>query len=413
MSGPILATPAQREIETLAMWLTEQPAARAAREEARALLLADPVARTADGRALLERALDEWVLFLGMRLANCDAARPQWVWGADNSARAWLGHVFPGALAAIENPDNTNREMRIDGGSTYVVEGRFGPNPASLSLTMERFEGYHLGIGTHVDALPGGTIEADADGRFAVTIDASPADGRRNHLRTVAGPLMVYARDSQFDWTQDIARLSVRKVAGPDTPVEDRATLLDRFVSALVPWVRFWNGFKDGFLDSPPPNRIVGPRGREGGWGYLAGGIFALAPEEALVITTTDGGADYTGVQIADPWTMSPNPAYRTVSRNKTQARPNADGSYTYVVSSTEAGVYNWVDTGGLTDGWVLLRWQAVPAGAEPADFIRKVERLKLADLAGAYPDLPGVTIAERREEIAARIARCQRRLEM
>jgi hypothetical protein len=408
----ILATLPQREVEELALWLIEQPAARVAREAARAIPLNDAIAQTANGRTLMERALDEWVMFLAMRVANRDPLHPKVIWGADNTARAWLGHVFPGALAAIENPDNTNREMRIDGGQRYELHGRFGANRSSFSLTMETMEGYHKGIGTHVDARPGGTIVADADGNFVVTVDSSPADGRDNHLQTVPGPLMLYARDSQFDWEQDLTRFELVVLDEvPPTP-PDRNVLLDEFVQGIVPWVRFWCGFKDDFLDNPEPNQIVGPRGREGGWGFLAGGRFDLAPDEAVIVTATDGGADYTGFQIADPWTGSPDPAYRTVSRNKSQARPNPDGSYTYVVSLVEPGVYNWIDTAGLSIGWMLLRWQAVPQSADPSTFIRSVRHVKLADLATELPPgVPGVTLDERRAEIARRVRRSATRL--
>src|SRR6185369_17494110 len=91
MADPVsvLATQAQRNAEQMALWLTEQPSARAARERSRAILLEDPVARTADGRALLERALDEWIMFLAMRIANCDVGCPTMVWNADNASRVW------------------------------------------------------------------------------------------------------------------------------------------------------------------------------------------------------------------------------------------------------------------------------------------------------------------------------------
>ena len=96
--------------------------------------------------------------------------------------------------------------------------------------------------------------------------------------------------------------------------------------------VDFWRGFKNTFLGFPAPNALSAPEGRPGGWGYLAGGRFELTGDTALVITTSAGGAYYTGFQITDPWTIAPDPIYRTSSLNKSQAVPNADGSYTYVV---------------------------------------------------------------------------------
>src|SRR3546814_6003801 len=60
-------------------------------------------------------------------------------------------------------------------------------------------------------------------------------------------------------------------------------------------WVRFWGTFKDDFLGFPEPNKLVGPNGREGGWGYLAGGRFRLGEREAVILTLDPAGSYYTG----------------------------------------------------------------------------------------------------------------------
>src|ERR1700761_4400709 len=101
-----LATPDQRDVEAQALRLIEHPKIRAAREAARALLLADPVAGTHDGRLGLDRALDQWVLALVMRVANADPWRPKIIWNVFNPPRRWFGHTYPGAAVAIDNPDN-------------------------------------------------------------------------------------------------------------------------------------------------------------------------------------------------------------------------------------------------------------------------------------------------------------------
>src|SRR3546814_6404704 len=67
MSANPLWTEDQEAIERLALRLIERPDVRAAREGARIELLNDPIAATLDGRALLDRALDQWVLALAMR----------------------------------------------------------------------------------------------------------------------------------------------------------------------------------------------------------------------------------------------------------------------------------------------------------------------------------------------------------
>src|SRR3546814_4292625 len=83
-------------------------------------------------------------------------------------------------------------------------------------------------------------------------------------------------------------------------------------------------------------------------------------------LTTKDGGADYIGFQITDPWTLRPETVLRISSLNKTQAKPNPDGSYTYVIALQDPGVANWIDTAGLHEGWFQIRWQNVSAGGDP-----------------------------------------------
>ncbi len=412
MRSPV-ATAHQCAAERLALRLIEEPAIRAAREFARAGMLADPAARCADGYLGLDRALDQWVLALVMRVVNADAARPHVIWNVYNPPRTWFGHTYPGAAVAIDNPDNFNREIPIDGEATYVIHGLFAPNPAQFTIEIVAdFTGY-AGLGRTLAALTSQQIVPDEDGAFTITIDAEPAGNRVHHLQSNPGKLWVFARDSMSDWRQSPAELSVERLSGPPVPRQrnDQA-LVEDIVANMEDWVGFWRGFKDGFLGTPKPNRLVGPNGRPGGWGFLAGGRFKLLPGEALVITVADTGAVYTGFQISDPWTISPDPATRMVSLNKAQVLANADGSVTYVLCSSDPGVHNWIDTAGLSEGWMLLRWQGVPPSSDPAHFIHSVKTTPLAGLPAILP--PGTPhiefLHDRAKQIARRIQEHARR---
>src|SRR3546814_16368042 len=98
------------------------------------------------------------------------------------------------------------------------------------------------------------------------------------------------------------------------------------------------------------PNKLVGPNGREGGWGYLAGGRFRLGEREAVILTLDPAGSYYTGFQISDPWTISPDPMHRVVSLNKAQTALNPDGTITFVLSATDPGIANWIETVSLAE---------------------------------------------------------------
>lgn len=401
-----LATADQKDTEALALRLVESAPVRSAREVARHELLRDPLSRTGEGPIGLERALDQWVLALAMREANSDPAQPRIIWNVDNTPRTWFGWVYPGAAVAVDNPDNVNREMPIDGASVYEIVGRYGERrTANFSLKLEEEPADHAGIGRHVFMLTTQQIQAEPDGSFRITVSREPAAGRANHIHTAPGRLTLYARDSFSDWTQQATTLSIRRVAGPDggTPIQETA-LAQRIAQSLPAFVRFWSGFKNTFLDHPLPNTLVGPIGREASWGFLAGGRYGIADDEALIVTTTEGGAKYTGFQVTDPWTLAPDPLGRQSSLNTSQRALNPDHTVTYVISLHDPGVHNWIDTVGLHAGWFLLRWQGLPDGATAAGLVRDWRLVKLDELSRHLPKgCPTVDLTQRRGQIRPR----------
>jgi hypothetical protein len=170
-------------------------------------------------------------------------------------------------------------------------------------------------------------------------------------------------------------------------------------------WVHFWSHFKDDFLGLPPSNSFSGPHGREGGWGYLAGGRFRLAADEALIVTTDPADSYYTGFQISDPWTISPDPMVRLVSLNSSQVAPNPDGTLTFALAAVDPGLANWIDTTNLAEGWMLIRWQGVPASADPAVFLRETRLVSLDNIEAEIPaTVPRIDVAGRRRQLAERV---------
>lgn len=404
-----LATDDQLALERLALGVAASPQLRAAREQARALLLADGSAATLDGAAGLDRALDQWLMGQVAATINNDPSRPKLFWSVDNTPRAWHGVIFPGAAVAIDNPDNVNRVGPLDGRWSYVLEGQFGkPAPAQTSINITGAKQGQLRWGDAIATLIDRDIVTDADGHFTITLDRTPANGRRNHMQLAEGPLSIAIRDSFSDWRQQPTAMSIRVVGGPEPlPRKSAQDLTVEAAGGLSDFVKYWLGFKNTFWNTPPYNTLVGPRFRkaEGGWGSQAGGRFRLGDDDALVVTTTSGGAAYTGFQISDPWTISPTPIYRTTSRNLAQATANPDGSYSYVVALVDPGVVNWIDTAGLHEGWFMLRWQNLPADADVAALVKSVRLVKLAELPRLLPAAPRADPALRQREILTRAA--------
>jgi hypothetical protein len=400
VSNP-LYTADQEAAEILALRLIERGDVRKAREQARRHMLSDPVAETLGGSLGLDRALDQWVLALAMREANGDTADPRVVWNVSNPPRHWFGHVYHGAAVAVDNPDNFNREIPIDGAGRYEIDLRLFADPPQFSIVIEMEPEHHAGLGRNIGAL---TLQqllphCDAQGRVKLTV--GPDAGGALHLQSEAGRIQIYTRDSQADWRQAPAEVTVRRLDPPAgwTP-RPEAEIAATIIADMPAWVIFWSGFKNDFLGHPEPNRLVGPNGRDGNWGYLAGGRYRISGDEALLITLDPAGSYYTGFQITDPWTIAPDPMHRMASLNKSQVTPNMDGTVTYAIALTDPGVANWIDTCGLHEGWMLTRWQGVPADASLENMIREVQLVKL----DAIPaEIPRVDLERRRAQIAAR----------
>jgi len=400
MTNP-LYTPDQQSAETQALRLIERADIRAAREQARVDMLADPAAATLDGNLRLDNALDQWVLALAMREANGDTADPRVTWNVSNPPRNWFGHVYHGAAVAVDNPDNFNREIPIDGAGNYRIDLQFAADPPQFSVVIEMEPEHHAGLGHNIGAL---TLQdllphCDADRRVSVTV--GPQEGGPLHLQSQPGRIQIYTRDSQCNWDQLPAQVSVKRL---DPPANWQPRSEDEIAATIIAdmpaWVRFWRGFKDDFLGFPQPNQLVGPNGRDGNWGYLAGGRFSLADDEAVLVTLDPVGSYYTGFQITDPWTIAPDPMLRLASCNKGQAQPNDDGTVTYAIALADPGIANWIDTCGLHEGWMLTRWQGVPEGVARDQMIREVKLVKLADIG---PQAPRIDLAGRRAQIAER----------
>jgi hypothetical protein len=230
-------------------------------------------------------------------------------------------------------------------------------------------------------------IKVAPDGSFTITIGGDAATGA-NHLQSKPGARLMIIRDTMNDWTRQFPnRLSIRRVSGPAAaPAPTDAQLADRAAEILKATAPFWLTYFDQTFKKPA-NTLEPPFTRAGGWGFASGGWFQLKDDQALVVTLKPLGVSYLGFQIADVWGVAPDYVHYTSSLTTAQAKPNADGTFTYVLAPKDPKVWNWIDTEQLRAGLFTVRWQGVPAGVtSAADAIVKVEVVQLTGLKKALP---------------------------
>jgi hypothetical protein len=368
------------------------------------------LARTPDGEARLQHALDSWLAYFTFGEATSDPARPVILWSVNNSVYSWFGHTYPGSGAAIDSPDNVYRGLAVDGSSRYEIHGQLRPmHPGQFSFQLVPQAGT---VPTGTDLVTLGTLsdrdmDIGPDGAFTITIDSDPAGRRRNHIQSKPGPpLHLIIRDTLTNWRQNPNELRVNRISGPPaSPPIEPSTLASNVADGFPGIVAGWLNFIGIYAGPPKENTITGPIGRTGGWGYMAPMRFTVADDEAVVITIDDGAAQYASIQLTDVWMLAPDPQLHLSNYTTAQSRPNADGTYTYVISKHDPGAANWVDAAGWNQGWIEFRWQGLPRTRKDAtDLVRDVKFVKLNQLTSILaPNALGVTAEDRRQILQAR----------
>lgn len=404
-----LATTVQRRLDARALRVASTHTFSAAKAAARAAYLGGYHGPPPD-EALerLDNAIDELALGMVMTATNDDPYRPgvHWLGAAEHR---WFGLEVPGSRWAYDNPDTFYRTIPIDPESSYEVVGTLrGEGTADLAFSLVD----DLVTQTTVAYVDGHRLRTRRDPSYRLTIGPGRARGRRNHLRTTPTAKQLFVRSTVADWSrQSPDRLEVRRTAGPrrrpprtdDQIAEEAQQLILRgapiFGQALLGLKTKGHAANTFSTPGATPGALVSQAN--------AFAHFQLAHDEALVVTLDPAGARYVTAPVTDPWMVGVDPGAFQSSLNDQQAAVGADGRLTYVVSSTDPGVANWLDTAGRLEGTMMARWQRLGRGTPSVESAV----VPLADLLDALPpDTAMVTPEERPSALAARSTAYARR---
>lgn len=301
----------------------------------------------------------------------------------------------------LDNPDTLYFGTRVQAGHEYVVTGKRGTT-TDLSFQL-------LG-GDYTDATVPDSETAFDDRQLDIA-----ADGSFEWRLTPKAPAQLLIREVYNDWSAQRGTVTIARTdtAGTAPPPLTRAQIEKRYAvagSQLVQRVKTWLQFPQWFYLNIPVNTMVAPRLTPGGLAtqYSSAGHFELAPEQALVITVPVSDAPYMGFQLGSLWYISLDYINHQTSLNGTQAQADPDGNIRIVVSDTNPGITNWVETLGHRRGYLQFRWQRLSRDLTEADG-PKVELMDAADVATALPYYEKNTITE--DAWRARIAVRQRQI--
>jgi hypothetical protein len=405
-----IATVEQRELEIVALRLLGRPELQRAREIVSTLWRQVMAYPARDQMSRFENMIDEYMFHFTLRAANGDACHPK-VLRYMTPPHRWFGRDLPGSRWAGDSPDFIYRIIPVAHGGRYEIHVRptcADPPTVNYALMADT-------PAPVVQDLLDSLAFPDSNGEHVITVDATPAEGRKTHLQTRPGTDHVMIRDALGDWiAQRPSALRVRRLDAPDRAALSEDQLAQRAARTALEGV-YYAYYCTQSGSGQAPNRMRAPTtsGAFGGmptqWGIK--GNLDLAEDEALVLTANTAGALFRNIVLCDAFFISVNYWSRTGSLNMTQLTPDDDGRFTYVVAHEDPGVHNWLDTSGLRRTIFVHRWQAFPHGAPSETPSLSACTVKFKDLDAALPrGVRRIDAVGRRNQIAHREAGFKRR---
>jgi hypothetical protein len=292
------------------------------------------------------------------------------------------------------SPDAVYRRVMLRDDLTYRVHGRLG-NAKYLSMDLRQ--------STPACTITPDQLELDDDGGFEFLLGGPTRDRQWWPLHPGANGLVV--REFFDDWLG--AQRSRLRIDCLDDEVVSRPEHHAGRVSAefdvIGDWilegaVRYWidrstqlaAGSHNAFVTSLHRTDTKLPVSTFGWWD--------LQPDEALVVELDDPHAVFWALHLVTSLWHTLDSANRLTTFNHAQARRDPDGKFRFVASALDPGVHNWLDTTGLQQGVIILRFCQATTPIPP-----RATMVKVSEVAQRLAGSPRAGADDRRAQIAAR----------
>jgi hypothetical protein len=291
------------------------------------------------------------------------------------------------------SPDSCYRRTFLREDLRYRVYGRFG-NADYCSFDVRQSSPQTIIIRDE--------IETDADGTFEFYLGGEPREG--NWFALPPGSCGLTVREFFGDWSGAHRSLLRIECLDHETAprLEHRADRVVAEYEVIGDWIRdgavaYWVDAADRLAEHytntfPSALQRVGTK-----LPVVTTCWFDLADDDALIIELRDPES-FWAFQLGTAYWSTLDYANRLTAINFVQADPSPDGVFRIVLSLQDPGVHNWLDTMGLHQGVLILRFAGATAPAAPTTRL-----VKLADVERELPDARRVGPAERRSQIAVR----------
>jgi len=289
--------------------------------------------------------------------------------------RAFLRSTIEDADPAKATLNRESPKIGLDNPDYLYGSARLSPD-FEYRLTGELRDAQLLGIGTYSGGLgsPKGLIcdgyisspefEFDASGRFEIVISKEERPGNWLPMKEDTNQLTL--RETLLDrGKQEPATLTLERTDGGARP---RPLDAERFTKALARTGMMVGGVVGQFLGwsksfqkhcheirELDPSLLSVAQGDPNTRYFYS--YWKLEEHEAFVIEFTPPGCEYWNLQIGNHWLESFDYMHHNTHVNHHTASLGEEGGVRIVVSRSDPGVENWLDTAGHAEGALALRF--------------------------------------------------------
>jgi hypothetical protein len=331
-------------------------------------------------------------------------------------------------------------------GATYELTGTVGKGTEGLAIATEAITGSSA-VSKESLELDHGLV-VNPDGTFTVDIGPTEPTGAVNFINdtdaTTNGDASLLIRDILGNWAQgpgsisihcvsdcpaffsipstglfpgaDASAAEIGSLAGTSTPqITSVDSLLTTLFTAFSNIVGPFNQENMGLAQvagidlAPNTMSALAPETSVFATGLpsadVSGGNFDLSPDQALIVQVPDVPSGYSGIELMNVFGAALPYTLAQTTLNNTTAFADPDGYTYYVVSATNPGVANWLDSSGVSRGEIFARFENLPDGTDPTGLPVTTEVVPLADVAGYLPaDTPTLSPAAYAADMSQRV---------
>jgi hypothetical protein len=323
-------------------------------------------------------------------------------------------------------------------GATYELTGTLGGGTEEFSISSEAITGGTAQTEATLEL--GDNLTVNPNGTFTVYIGPTEPSDAVNYIddtdATTDGDASLLIRDMLGNWADGTGNVSIHCVsdcpaffsipssgifpsadalAGPSSSSTDSIdsllnTLFNAF-AAITPTFNQESMTTGEAAGIELPVNTMSPLEPETNFGAglasadISAGNFDLQPDQALIVAVPDVPSAYSGIELMNDFGAALPSTLAQTTLNNTTAFADPDGDTYYVVSATNPGVTNWLDSSGITTGEIYARFEGIPTGTSATGLDVTTEVVPVADVSQYLPaDTPTVSPAEYAADMSERV---------